>query len=240
VRRHISGHGAALIGFHVEAAWPRGMRALDRGHAPDGAPAQGHASRRRVTPRCGRRRPQRPVDGRRELARADAAGCAPRGGIDGPQVVIVNLHWSDQYIAQPSSFQLALAGTLNCSPDITAIVGRAYRPADPRSQRKLLVFGEGKPDLQPDQRLLSGASQDAMMALLMIMDGRRRVRGATYRASWAAAGTHVSSPRCPAGRLLAARRATRLDGRDVCAYSSPCAVPSPSASASASILARRV
>ena len=102
--------------------------------------------------------------------------CAPRGGIDGPRVVIVNLHWGDQYIAQPSSFQLALAGTLNCSPDITAIVGRAYRPADPRSQRKLLVFGEGKPDLQPDQRLLSGASQDAMMALLMIMDGRRRLR----------------------------------------------------------------
>ena len=166
--------------------------------------------------------------------------CAPRGGIDGPRVVIVNLHWGDQYIAQPSSFQLALAGTLNCSPDITAIVGRAYRPADRRSQRKLVVFGEGKPDLRPDQRLLPGASQDAMMALLMIMDGRRRVRGATYRASWAAAGTHVSSPRCPAGRLLAARRATRLDGRDVCAYSSPCAVPSPSASASASILARRV
>ena len=50
---------------------------------------------------------------------------------DGAQVVIVNLHWGDQYVAQPSSFQLALASQLTRSPDITAIVGQHVHIVQP-------------------------------------------------------------------------------------------------------------
>ena len=45
---------------------------------------------------------------------------------------------------------------------------------------------------------------------------------------------------CPAGTLLAARRTTQLNGRDICDYTSPWAALFPAASASVSILARRV
>lgn len=33
---------------------------------------------------------------------------AHRARLDGAQAVIVNLHWGDQYVAQPSSFQPGL------------------------------------------------------------------------------------------------------------------------------------
>ena len=49
---------------------------------------------------------------------------AHRARMDGAKVVIVNLHWGDEYVAQPSSFQLRLARRLTRSPDITAIVGQ--------------------------------------------------------------------------------------------------------------------
>ncbi len=42
---------------------------------------------------------------------------------DGAQAVIVNLHWGQEYISQPSRYQLDLARHLTRSPDITAIVG---------------------------------------------------------------------------------------------------------------------
>ena len=41
---------------------------------------------------------------------------AHRARTDGAKVVIVNLHWGDQYVAQPSSFQLALAGRAPAHP----------------------------------------------------------------------------------------------------------------------------
>ena len=48
---------------------------------------------------------------------------ARRARRDGARVVIVNLHWGDEDLAQPSSFQLALAKRLTRFPDITAVVG---------------------------------------------------------------------------------------------------------------------
>jgi hypothetical protein len=49
---------------------------------------------------------------------------ARRARRDGAEVVIVNLHWGDEYIAQPSRFQLQLARRLTRSPAITAVVGQ--------------------------------------------------------------------------------------------------------------------
>src|SRR5271165_5657984 len=70
---------------------------------------------------------------------------AHRARTDGAQVVIVNLHWGDEYVAQPSSFQLALAGRLTRSPDITAVVGQHVHIVQPIRilNGKLVVFGEG-------------------------------------------------------------------------------------------------
>ena len=70
---------------------------------------------------------------------------AHRARRDGAQVVIVNLHWGDEDVAQPSSFQLALASKLTRSPDITAIVGQHVHIVQPIRilGGKLVVFGEG-------------------------------------------------------------------------------------------------
>ena len=64
---------------------------------------------------------------------------ARRARRDGAQVVIVNLHWGDEYIAQPSSFQLQLARRLTRSPAITAIVGQHVHVVQP------IRFMHGKP-----------------------------------------------------------------------------------------------
>ena len=63
----------------------------------------------------------------------------------GAKVVIVNLHWGEEDVARPSSFQLALAATLTRSPDITAIVGQHVHVVQPIRilNGKLVVFGEG-------------------------------------------------------------------------------------------------
>ena len=70
---------------------------------------------------------------------------AHRARAGGAQVVIVNIHWGDQYVARPSSFQLALANTLTRSPDITAVVGQHVHIVQPIRilNGKLVVFGEG-------------------------------------------------------------------------------------------------
>lgn len=64
---------------------------------------------------------------------------------DGARVVIVNLHWGDEDVSRPSSFQLHLARRLTRSPDITAIVGQHVHIVQPIRiiHGKLVVFGEG-------------------------------------------------------------------------------------------------
>ena len=82
---------------------------------------------------------------------------AHRARMDGAQVVIVNLHWGDENVTAPSSFQLALAGQLTRSRDITAIVGQHVHVVQPirTLNGKLVVFGEGNL-IDRDQRLLPG------------------------------------------------------------------------------------
>jgi len=111
-------------------------------------------------------------------AAAQILSDAHRARADGAQVVIVNIHWGDQYTAQPSSFQLALASTLARSPDITAIVGQHVHVVQPIRVLggKLVVFGEGNLISNQTSACCPVASQDGMIVLLTITVGSRGAR----------------------------------------------------------------
>lgn len=90
---------------------------------------------------------------------------AHRARLDGAQAVIVNLHWGDEYVAQPTSFQLALASKLTRAPDITAIVGQHVHVVQP------IRFVNGKPVIFGAGNLISNqtsppATRDGMIVLL--------------------------------------------------------------------------
>ncbi len=95
---------------------------------------------------------------------------ARRARLDGAQVVIVNLHWGDEYVAQPSRFQLSLASRLTRSPDITAIVGQHVHVVQPIRfiHGKAVVFGEGNLISNQTGACCPAATQDGMIVLLTI------------------------------------------------------------------------
>ena len=103
---------------------------------------------------------------------------AHRARRDGAKVVIVNLHWGDEYAAQPSSFQLWLAKKLTRSPDITAIVGQHVHVVQPIRiiGGKLVIFGEGNLISNQTSACCPAASQDGMIVLLTIRVGSRGAR----------------------------------------------------------------
>jgi len=103
---------------------------------------------------------------------------AHRARIDGAQVVIVNIHWGEEDVAQPSSFQLALAGRLTRSPDITAVVGQHVHIVQPIRilHGKLVVFGEGNLISNQTSACCPAASQDGMIVLLTITVDSRGAR----------------------------------------------------------------
>jgi hypothetical protein len=106
----------------------------------------------------------------------------------GARVVIVNLHWGDEDVTQPSPFQMALAGKLTRSPDITAIVGQHVHLVQPirRINGKLVVFGEGNLISNQTSACCPAASQDGLIALLtIVVDGRgARVTFVHYVPIW--------------------------------------------------------
>lgn len=103
---------------------------------------------------------------------------ARRARLDGAQVVIVNLHWGDQYVTQPSSFQLALASKLTRSPDITAVVGQHVHIVQPirMLNGKPVVFGEGNLISNQTSACCPAASRDGMIVLLTITVDSRGAR----------------------------------------------------------------
>ena len=103
---------------------------------------------------------------------------ARRARRDGAQAVIVNLHWGDEDVTQPSSFQLALAKKLTRSPDITAIVGQHVHVVQPIRiiGGKLVVFGEGNLISNQTSACCPAASQDGMIVLLTIRVDNRGAR----------------------------------------------------------------
>jgi poly-gamma-glutamate synthesis protein (capsule biosynthesis protein) len=106
----------------------------------------------------------------------------------GAQVVIVNIHWGDQYVNQPSAFQMQLASQLTRSPDITAIVGQHVHIPQPirMINGKLVVFGEGNLISNQTDECCPTATEDGFIALLtIVVEGNRsRVTFIHYVPIW--------------------------------------------------------
>jgi capsule synthesis protein PGA_cap len=130
----------------------------------------------------------------------------------GARVVIVNIHWGDENVTEPSSFQLHLADVLTRSPDITALVGQHVHVVQPiRSiHGKLVVFGEGNLVSNQTSACCPAASQDGLIALLtIVVDGRgARVTFVHYVPIWV---------RHPDFQVLPAGLAVRYDPADASA-----------------------
>jgi hypothetical protein len=113
---------------------------------------------------------------------------AHRARMDGAQVVIVNLHWGNQFVSEPSSFQVSLADRITQSPDITAIIGQhAHVPQPIRFiNGKAVVFGEGNLISNETAACCTAATQDGMIVLLTItVDSRgARVTQVRYVPIW--------------------------------------------------------
>jgi poly-gamma-glutamate synthesis protein (capsule biosynthesis protein) len=128
--------------------------------------------------------------------------------MDGAKVVIVNLHWGDEYVAQPSSYQLRLARRLTRSRDITAIVGQHVHVVQPIRivHGKLVVFGEGNLISDQTSACCPAATQDGMIVLLTItVDSRgARVSFIHYVPIWVRHPDFVVLPAVTAWRTDAA------------------------------------
>jgi hypothetical protein len=103
---------------------------------------------------------------------------AHRARMDGAQVVIVNLHWGNEYVSQPSSYQLGLARRLTGSPDITAVIGQHVHVVQPIRfiNGKPVVFGEGNLISDQTSACCPAATQDGMIVLLTITVDSRGAR----------------------------------------------------------------
>ena len=116
----------------------------------------------------------------------------------GAKVVIVNLHWGNEYVARPSAFQLSLARRLTRSPDITAIVGQHVHVVQPIRviHGKLVVFGEGNLISNQTSACCPAASQDGIIVLLTIsVDSRgSRVTFIHYVPIWVRHPDYVVLP----------------------------------------------
>jgi poly-gamma-glutamate synthesis protein (capsule biosynthesis protein) len=72
---------------------------------------------------------------------ADAAAIKARGA----EVVVVSMHWGDQYIAQPTADQTRLAEALLTSPDVDLILGDHVHVIQPCQKvgDKYVIYGMG-------------------------------------------------------------------------------------------------
>ncbi|MFL5861861.1 MAG: CapA family protein [Solirubrobacteraceae bacterium] len=106
----------------------------------------------------------------------------------GAQVVIVNLHWGDEYVSEPSRFQRRVAAALTRDPEITAIVGQHVHVVQPiqRVNGKLVVFGEGQLLSNQSSACCPINTEDGMMVFLhlVVRDRRAHVASITYMPTW--------------------------------------------------------
>jgi poly-gamma-glutamate capsule biosynthesis protein CapA/YwtB (metallophosphatase superfamily) len=91
----------------------------------------------------------------------------------GAQVVIVNVHWGEEFVREPTADQLALAGRFARSPLITAIVGQHAHVVQPIRviAGMPVLFGEGNllsAQAKDDTPKLPAESQDGLIGLLRI------------------------------------------------------------------------
>jgi poly-gamma-glutamate capsule biosynthesis protein CapA/YwtB (metallophosphatase superfamily) len=107
----------------------------------------------------------------------------------GAQVVIVNLHWGQEFQSQPSQFQLGLARALAADRDITAVVGQHVHVVQPivRVHGKLVVYGEGQ--LLSNESPATGQpiqTEDGMLVFLhIVVAGKKsKVASISYMPTW--------------------------------------------------------
>jgi poly-gamma-glutamate capsule biosynthesis protein CapA/YwtB (metallophosphatase superfamily) len=93
----------------------------------------------------------------------------------GAQVVIVNLHWGNEFQASPTVFQMSTARELTADPDITAIVGQHVHVVQPikRVNGKLVVFGEGQLLSNQSPACCPVQTEDGMLVFLHIAVDRK-------------------------------------------------------------------
>ena len=110
---------------------------------------------------------------------------ARRARREGARVVVVSVHWGDEYRTQPSPFQMRLARALTASSAVTAVVGQHAHVVQPirRVNGKLVVFGEG--NLLSNQSSPAG-SQDGLIAQLdiTVTGARATVARVRYVPTW--------------------------------------------------------
>jgi len=115
---------------------------------------------------------------------ADARRARRRGA----RIVIVNVHWGDEYRHQPSAFQRDLARRIARSRLVTAVVGQHVHVVQPihRVGRTPVVFGEGNLLSNQTAACCPAASQDGLIALLHIELTRRgpHVKRIDYVPTW--------------------------------------------------------
>ncbi|MEA2386776.1 MAG: hypothetical protein QOJ22_950 [Thermoleophilaceae bacterium] len=147
---------------------------------------------------------------------ADARRARRRGA----RVVVVNLHWGDEYQAAPSRFQRRLARRLTRTGMVTAVVGQHAHVVQPisRVNGRLVVFGEGNFVSNQTAACCPPATQDGLIALLRIVvdEGRAKVAGVDYVPTWVRhpdyavlpVGVALRRHLAPARVLRASRRRT--------------------------------
>jgi poly-gamma-glutamate synthesis protein (capsule biosynthesis protein) len=118
---------------------------------------------------------------------ADARRARRRGA----EVVIVNMHWGEEYGSQPSASQRTLADALTRSPAITAVIGQHVHVVQPiaRVNGKVVVFGEGNLISNQTPACCAPGAQDGLIAQLHVVvdrarPRRTRVRSVTYIPTW--------------------------------------------------------
>lgn len=115
---------------------------------------------------------------------ADARRARRRGA----QVVVVNLHWGNEYQAAPSRFQRRVAGRLTRTGLVTAVVGQHAHVVQPisRVNGRLVVFGEGNLVSNQTAACCPPATQDGLIAMLRIVvnEGEAEVSGVDYVPTW--------------------------------------------------------
>lgn len=113
------------------------------------------------------------------LARAAAIKAdARRARRAGADVVIVNVHWGDEFSHAPSAFQRMLARRLTRGRAISAVVGQHAHVVQPiaRVNGDLVVYGEGNLLSNQTAACCPAASQDGLVALLRFDEGDRLTR----------------------------------------------------------------
>ena len=102
--------------------------------------------------------------------------------------MIVNFHWGQENVSQPSPFQLGTAAALAKDPDITAIVGQHVHVVQPirRVHGKLVVYGEGQLLSNQSAACCPIQTEDGMLVFLHIVVSARSasLASVTYLPTW--------------------------------------------------------